>query len=139
MRMPAPADDDRASKPLLPIFVGAIVFGGAIRIIEIVVIAISTREAYFDFWLTPRLGPFGVGDLVLVCALLFLGVSVLSMIEHGSKAFTWTAILFSLLLVVYCGGLRFLCERLQRESGRQTSVRTSAWARSSPVNLSALK
>jgi len=113
MHVPSSLVEESGGEVLPPLFSCAIMFGGAVRIIEIVVIAISTRGGYFDFWLSPRIGSFGTGDLVFGCSCLFLIIAIMGVLNRQRTRSTWVTLLFCVLLLYYCGGLRFFCESLR--------------------------
>ncbi len=107
MHAPGCSVEDHGADPFPPLFSCAIVFGGAVRIVEILVIAISTRAGWRDFWLAPRVGSFGNGDLVFACACLFLVAAAMEVLARRQTRSSWATLLFCLLLLAYCSGLRF--------------------------------
>ncbi len=89
-----------------PVFSSAILYGGLVRIIELMLRPMLTGIDFAGFWLMPRIGRFVIGDLVLGIAVLFAVVITLTTIGRFKSFLSWVPILFSLFLLYYCAQLR---------------------------------
>jgi len=98
--------------PFPCVFVSAIVFGGVLRLVEIFVLASSTREGFLNIWLGRRIGPFRMGDIVLGCGILFLLLSVFGVVAEPRSLAAWMTLGFCLILICYTAGLRYFPEGL---------------------------
>jgi hypothetical protein len=102
--------DSNTMVPLLGVFVSAIVFGVVLRILEVFIMTSSTVEGLVDIWLGRRIGPFGIGDIVLGCGILFLLLSILNVITDPRSLSVWMTLAFCVILFCYTYGLRYLPE-----------------------------
>lgn len=98
--------------PLPFVFVSAIVFGGVLRLLEVFIMASSTLEGFLDIWLGRRFGPFGMGDIVLGCGILFLLLSVFGVVTDPRSLAARMSLGFCLILMCYTTGLRYFPEGL---------------------------
>ena len=101
-----------AMAPFPCLFVSAIVFGGVLRLLELYIMTSSTLEGFLDIWLGRRLGPFGLGDIVVGCGILFLLLSVFEVVTEPRSLASWMTLGFCLILMCYVVGLRYLPEGL---------------------------
>jgi hypothetical protein len=98
--------------PFPCLFACAIVFGVVIRLLEIFILASSTRDGVIDLWLGHGSGPCSIGDLVFGCGILFLLLSVLGIVTEPRSMAGWMTLGFCVVLVCYTTGLRYLPQGL---------------------------
>ncbi|MDA0768396.1 MAG: hypothetical protein O3A92_16415 [Verrucomicrobia bacterium] len=100
-------------KPLRPLFVCAIVFGGLVKLFESYTMAVSTRSGFITLWQSNHAGAFLIADGIRICASLFLLLAGIDLVFAEKRGPRWATFLFCLLLALYGWGLAHFTEVYQ--------------------------
>lgn len=101
--------------PFPPLFPTAVVFGGLIRLLEIWILASSTREFFVFQWQSDCGGPFSLSSGILAICILFFAASLFQAISEPRKKAHRATLCFCLILVVYGYGIHHYTARMASE------------------------
>lgn len=87
--------------PFRPLFIGAIVFGGLARILELYVLCSSSRESFYHFWQGNEDLAFSPSDGIHVCCVLFLVVAAIESFAIRRSGEKWALLGICAILVCY--------------------------------------